>query len=86
MAVTLQDLGKWQSEANRYQSIGDDAQRKVAQIEMQGSQAKLDRLKFLQTHTELRAPDQRRHPHQKPRQPRRRSLELGKPFCEIAAT
>ncbi len=35
MAVTLQELGKWQSEANRYQTSGDDAQRKVAQIELQ---------------------------------------------------
>ena len=44
MDVTLQEIGKWQSEANRYQTSGDDAQRKVAQIELQGSQAKLRRL------------------------------------------
>ena len=84
MAVTLQELGKWQAEANRYQASGDDAQRKVAQIEMTGSQAKLDRLKFLQTRTELRAPIAGVVLTKNLANRVGETLELGKPFCEIA--
>ena len=84
MAVTLQELGKWQSEANRYQSSGDDAQRKVAQIEMQTSQAKLDRLHFLQTRTELRAPMSGVVLTRNLANRVGEALELGKPFCELA--
>ena len=84
MAVTLQELGKWQSEANRFQASGDDAQRKVAQIEMTGAQAKLDRLKFLQTRTELRAPISGVVLTKNLANRVGESLELGRAFCEIA--
>ena len=84
MAVSLQDLAKWQSEANRYQANGDDAQRKVAQIEMKGAEAKLDRLRFLQTHTELRAPLSGVVLTKNLANRVGETLELGKPFCEIA--
>ena len=84
MAVTLQELGKWQAEANRYQAVGDDAQRKVSQIETAGAQAKLDRLKFLQTRTELRAPMAGVILTKNLANRVGEALELGKPFCEIA--
>ena len=86
MDVTLQEIGKWQSEANRYQAVGDDAQRKVAQIELQGSQAKLKRLEFLRQHTELLAPISgvvlTKNLANRVGEP----LEIGRPFCELAAT
>ena len=86
MDVTLQEVGKWQAEANRYQASGDDAQRKVAQIELEGSQAKLRRLELLRRHTELVAPISgvvlTKNLANRVGEP----LEVGKPFCEMAAT
>ncbi len=84
--VTLQELGKWQSEANRYQSSGDDAQRKVAQIELEGTQAKLKRLEFLRKHTELVAPISGVVLTKNLANRVGETLEIGKPFCELAAT
>ncbi len=84
MAVTLQELGKGQVEANRYQTTGDDAQRKVAELDVQRSQAQLDRLKYLQTRTELRAPISGVVLTKNLANRVGEALELGKPFCEIA--
>ncbi len=84
--VTLQDLGKWQSEANRYQASGDDAQRKVAQIELEGTQAKLKRMEFLRKHTELVAPISGVVLTKNLANRVGETLEIGKPFCEMAAT
>ena len=86
MDVTLQELGKWQSEANRYQSSGDDAQRKVAQIELEGTQAKLKRMEFLRQHTELVAPISGVVLTKNLANRVGETLEIGKPFCEMAAT
>ncbi len=84
MAVTLQELGKGQVEANRYQASGDDAQRKVSELDVQRSQAQLDRLKYLQTRTELRAPISGVVLTKNLANRVGETLELGKPFCEIA--
>lgn len=82
--VTLQEASKWQSEMNRFQSIGDDAQRKVAEIERQGSLAKLERLQYLQQHTELRAPIAGVILTKNLANRVGEALEIGKTFCEIA--
>lgn len=82
--VTLQDISKWQSEANRYQTAGDDAQRKVAEIERQASVAKLDRLKYLLSHTELRAPINGVVLTKNLANRVGETTEVGKPFCEMA--
>lgn len=84
--VTLQELGKWQSEAYRYQTSGDDAQRKVAQIELEGTQAKLRRLEFLRKRTELVAPISGVVLTKNLASRVGEALEVGKPFCELAAT
>lgn len=84
IAVTLQDVSKWQAESYRFQNIGDEAQRKVAEIERDGSQAKLDRLKFLQTHTELRAPITGVILTKNLANRIGETLETGKMFCEMA--
>ena len=86
MDVTLQEVGKWQSEANRYQSGGDDAQRKVAQLELEGAQAKLKRMEFLRQHTELIAPISGVVLTKNLANRVGETLEVGKPFCEMAAT
>ena len=84
IAVTLQDISKWQSEANRYQASGDDAQRRVSEISLLGSQAKLDRLHFLQSRTELRAPIDGVVLTKNLANRVGESMEVGKPFCEMA--
>jgi hypothetical protein len=84
IAVTVQDLSKWQSEANRYQAAGDDAQRRVAEISLLSSQARLDRLHFLQSRTELRAPISGVILTKDLANRVGEALEIGKPFCEMA--
>ena len=86
MDVTLQEVGKWQSEANRYQTTGDEAQRKVAQIELEGTQAKLKRLEFLRRRAELDAPISGVVLTKNLANRVGEALEVGKPFCELAAT
>ena len=84
IAVTLQDVSKWQAEGNRYQAAGDDAQRRVAEISLLSSQARLDRLHFLQSRTELRAPISGVILTKNLSNRVGESLEIGKAFCEIA--
>ena len=84
MAVTAQDASKWQAEANRYQTAGDDAQRKVAEIEREGSMAKLDRLNFLEGHTTLTAPISGVVLTKNLANRVGETIDIGKPFCEIA--
>jgi multidrug efflux pump subunit AcrA (membrane-fusion protein) len=84
IAVTLQDVSKWQAEANRYQAAGDDAQRRVAEISLLSSQARLDRLHFLQSRTELRAPISGVILTKNLSNRVGEALETGKVFCEIA--
>ena len=84
LRVTAQDISKWQAEANRYQTLGDDGQRKVAEIERDGSLAKLDRLNFLLKHTTLVAPISGVVLTKNLANLVGESIELGKTFCEIA--
>jgi multidrug efflux pump subunit AcrA (membrane-fusion protein) len=84
MAVTIQDVSKWQSEANRYQAAGDDAQRRVSEINLLSSQARLDRLRFLQSRTELRAPIDGVILTKNLANRVGEAMETGKSFCEIA--
>jgi multidrug efflux pump subunit AcrA (membrane-fusion protein) len=85
IAMTIQDSNKWQAEVNRFQSVGDDAQRKLAEINRQGALAKLERLRFLQSRTELRAPISGVVLTKNLANRVGETLELGKPFCELAA-
>jgi multidrug efflux pump subunit AcrA (membrane-fusion protein) len=85
IAVDLQDISKWQAEANRFQTAGDDAQRKVSEINLLGAQAKLDRLHFLQGRTELHAPMSGIVLTKNLADRVGETLEIGKSFCEIAA-
>lgn len=84
ISVGVQDIAKWQSEANRFQSVGDEAQRKLAMINLAGSQAKLERLRYLQLRTELRAPISGVVTTKNLNNRVGETIELGHPFCEIA--
>ena len=84
LAVTMAEIGKWQSEANRFQSVGDEAQRKVAEINAQGAQSKAERLRFLQARTELRAPIAGTVLTKNLANRLGETLETGRGFCELA--
>lgn len=84
ISVGVQDIAKWQSEANRFQAVGDEAQRKLAMINLDGAQAKLERLRFLQSRTELHAPIAGVVTTKNLNNRVGETIELGRPFCEIA--
>ena len=85
IAVAVEELNKWQAEAFRHQSAGDDAQRKLAEISAQRARATLARLRYLQTRAELRAPIAGVVLTKNLGNRVGEALEVGKPFCEIAA-
>ena len=85
IAVNVEELNKWQAESFRHQSAGDDAQRKLAEISAQRARATLARLRYLQTRAELRAPIAGVVLTKNLGNRVGEALEVGKPFCEIAA-
>lgn len=84
IAVNVEELNKWQAEGFRYQSAGDDAQRKLAEINAQRARATLERLRYLQTRAELRAPIAGVVLTKNLGNRVGEALEVGKPFCELA--
>ncbi len=84
LSVGVQDLAKWQSEANRFQAVNDEAQRKLAMINLESAQAKLERLRFLQSRTELHAPIAGVVITKNLENRVGETIELGRSFCEIA--
>ena len=85
IAVNVEELNKWQAEAFRHQSAGDDGQRKLAEINAQRARATLERLRYLQTRAELRAPIAGVVLTKNLANRVGEALEVGKPFCELAA-
>lgn len=83
-SVGVQDLAKWQAEANRFQASGDEAQRKLAMINLEGARARLERVRFLQTRTELHAPISGVVITKSLNNRVGETIDLGRPFCEIA--
>ncbi len=85
IAVNVEELNKWQAEGFRFQSAGDDAQRKLAEINAQRARATLERLRYLQTRAELRAPIAGVVLTKNLGNRVGEALETGRPFCELAA-
>jgi biotin carboxyl carrier protein len=84
IAVAVQEISKWQAEANRAAASNEEAQRKMSMINLQSAQAKLDRLRYLQSRTELRAPISGVVLTKSLANRVGETMELGKNFCELA--
>ena len=84
IAVNVEELNKWQAESFRFQSVGDDAQRKLAEINAQRARATLERLRYLRTRAELRAPIAGVVLTKNLGNRVGEALDVGRPFCELA--
>lgn len=84
IAVAEQEMLRWQSEALRNQSLGDDAQRKLAEINMEREHQSLERLKYLESRTEIRTPIDGVILTKNMQNREGEAFEVGKPVCEVA--
>jgi biotin carboxyl carrier protein len=86
LAVSNQQLLRWRVEASRAQSLGNEAERKIAEISALREEEAIRRLEFLRSRTELKSPIEgvvltRGLEHREGE-----AVEAGKIFCEIAGT
>lgn len=83
IAVAKQQLLRWQVEAGKAQSLGNEAERKIAEIGVAKESETLKRLDYLRSRTDLRSPIDgmilTRNLHNKLGE----AIEPGKVFCEV---
>jgi hypothetical protein len=73
-------------EAGKAQSLGNEADRKVAELSAQREEETIRRVKYLQSRTELRAPIDGVVLTRNLRNREGEALDAGKPFCDIGGT
>jgi multidrug resistance efflux pump len=56
LEVARQQVARWQVEAARAHALGQEAERKVAELSAKREQANIERLEFLRSRTRLRSP------------------------------
>ncbi|GAB4166424.1 MAG: hypothetical protein Fur0032_03810 [Terrimicrobiaceae bacterium] len=84
IAISTQQMLRWQVEVGKAQTLGNEAERKIAELSVAREQEALRRYEYLRSRTELRSPIAgtvlTRNLHNLVGQ----AVEVGRPFCEIA--
>jgi biotin carboxyl carrier protein len=83
LAVSQQQMLRAQVEAARAQALGNEAERKIAELTAQREEEMIRRVKYLQSRTELRSPIDGVILTRNLRNREGEAMEAGKPFCEI---
>lgn len=86
MAISKQQLLRWQVEQGKAHALGNEAERKIAEIGSKRESEGLKRLEFLRSRTELRSPIDGVVLTRGLRNKKGEAMEPGKLFCEIAST
>lgn len=84
LAVAEQQKLRWQVEAARAQTAGNEAERKLAEINAQREIEAIKRLQYLRTKTEIRSAIDGTILTKNLRNREGEPLQVGAPFCEIA--
>lgn len=84
LAVAEQQKLRWQVEAARAQTAGDEAERKLAEINAQREVEAIKRLEYLRSKTEIRAPIAGTIMTKNLQNREGETLDVGGAFCEIA--
>lgn len=84
LAVAEQQKLRWQVEAARAQTAGNEAERKIAEINAQREAEAIKRLQYLRSRTEIRAAATGTVLTKNLRNREGEPLQIGAPFCEIA--
>jgi len=83
LAVSKQQLLRWQVEAGKAQSLGNEAERKIAELGAAREVEAIRRIEYLRSRTELRSPLDGMVLTRNLQNRQGEALEVGKPFCEI---
>jgi multidrug efflux pump subunit AcrA (membrane-fusion protein) len=85
LAVSAQQLSRWRVEAARAQALGNEPERKIAELAARREEENIKRLEFLRSRTELRSPIDgivlTRSVHHREGE----AMETGKVFCEVGS-
>jgi biotin carboxyl carrier protein len=83
LAISQQQLLRWQVEVGKAQSLGNEAERKIAELSASREIEAIRRIEYLRARTELRSPIDGMVLTRNLRNREGEALEAGKPFCEI---
>lgn len=83
LAVSRQQLLRWQVEAGKAQSLSNEADRKIAELGAAREAEAIRRIEYLRSRTELRSPIEGMVLTRNLQNREGEALEVGKPFCEI---
>lgn len=83
LAVSRQQLLRWEVEAGKAQTLGSEADRKIAELGAARETEAIRRIEYLRTRTELRSPIDGMILTRNLQNREGEALEVGKPFCEI---
>jgi biotin carboxyl carrier protein len=85
LAVSAQQLSRWRVETARAQAMGNEPERKIAELAARREEENIKRLEFLRSRTELRSPIDgivlTRSVHHREGE----AMDTGKVFCEIGS-
>lgn len=86
LAVSAQQLARWRVEAARAQALGNEAERKIAELGARREEENIRRLEYLRSRTVLRSPMDGVVLTRNVQQREGEAMETGKIFCEIGTT
>lgn len=85
LAVSAQQLSRWRVEAARAQALGNEPERKIAELASRREEENIKRLEFLRSRTELRSPIDGVVLTRSVQHRQGEAMEVGKVFCEVGS-
>lgn len=85
LAVSAQQLSRWRVEAARAQALGNEAERKIAELAARREDENIKRLEYLRSRTELRSPIDGIVLTRSVQHREGEAMETGKIYCEIGS-
>jgi len=86
LEVSRQQLARWNVEAARAQALGQEAERKLADLSGRREQANIKRLQYLRNRTELKSPIRGSVLTKGIKDRAGEALQKGQVFCEVGST
>lgn len=85
LAVSAQQLARWRVEAARAQALGNEAERKIAELAARREEENIRRLEYQKSRTVLRSPIDGVVLTRNVQQREGEAMEMGKVFCEVGS-
>ena len=85
LAVSAQQISRWRVETARAQALGNEPERKIAELAARREEENVRRLEYLRSRTQLRSPIDGRVLTRSVHQREGEAMETGKIFCEVGS-